>query len=89
MSARKYHDVWACVDCLFYLANGDLSGIDSETRADAVQLACDTYPFDLTHNADSETGKGMRDFSLVPCDVCGCSLGGQRERFAAWDRVSR
>ena len=86
---------YACTDCLFYVAYGDLptdmSEADTETWLREVNERNDGYQVVLgmpasEHNetcteADREVGCSCEhiDFSSSSCDVCGGNLGGSRD----------
>ena len=59
-----------CVDCLFFIANGDLPE-DAERAAEVRSIGLDWV---ITEDDEGH-------FSWSPCDACGSRLGGQR--FAA------
>lgn len=75
-------DLWLCDDCLMLAVNGDASGCESEERAAACTLALEAFGFGLVPAFDSETGKGIEEFSRRACDCCGCRLHGSRHEFA-------
>lgn len=64
-----------CVDCLFYLANGEVTDGEGNdiTAAHGAAIA-------------SVWGDAERDpwFSWSSCDGCGSTLGGDREYATAW-----
>lgn len=82
-------DLWLCTDCLFAAVNDDYTGLDysyskpeAESRERAIRKGLADLGPNLVYNADSETSKGMNEFSHRPCDCCGSALAGARERFA-------
>ena len=75
-------DLWLCVDCTMVAVNGDSTGIEDDEREAEVCAAVEAMGPHLVPNSDSETGEGQDEFSWRPCDCCGSSLGGARERFA-------
>ena len=64
-----------CVDCLMYLANGEIEDDPDNRLADIEteykKLKDDNYDVFL---ADDDEGS----FSSYPCHLCGSHLGGQR-----------
>lgn len=42
----------------------------------------------LVPNYDSETGRGINEFSVYPCGCCGSKLHGERHEFAVLGPVS-
>lgn len=82
-------DLWLCDDCVMYAVNGDLTGIDyfysgdkADKRAKEVVQGVNALGPHLVPDFDSETGKGMEEFSRTTCDGCGTRLAGGRHRFA-------
>ncbi len=75
---------WVCVDCLFFIANGDLPD-DTEAAARVVtgveQQAPYVWVCDGPHENEEE-GVDTKDFSWTPCYCCGSDLGGSRHRTA-------
>lgn len=65
-----------CADCTIYAANGDLSGIDDDARADEVTRAVDSFGPHLVYDKqdDGET--------FYNCDACGERCFGTPELFA-------
>ena len=76
MSIEVVNDKFAvCVDCLMYLANGEI-GDDPDNKLEDIEteykkLKDDNYDVFL---ADDDEGS----FSTYPCHLCGSHLGGQR-----------
>lgn len=75
-----------CVDCLFYLANGDIP----EDRTDLPDILA---PLDVTLGAtdcelciDGEQTMGPCEpwFSWRTCEACGSPLGGNRVHATLW-----
>lgn len=71
-----------CVDCLFAAVNGDVSGIESDERVLAVEAGLERLGPHLVPDFDSETNKGIDEYSVRPCDCCGTKLHGSRHEFA-------
>lgn len=66
------HDLWVCVDCGMFIANGDLP---EDEEASAAILAA------MERDAPAEWVSGDREdecFSRSSCDCCGSTLGGAR-----------
>lgn len=82
---RTYTDAWLCSDCTIVAANGDYSGIESDERIAEVDAGLEALG-EISANWDSETDEGIEEFSWRPCDACGSSLGGDRTRFAVWQK---
>lgn len=74
-------EVWLCEDCTVYAVNGDLSGIDGDARARAVEAGVGRLG-DLSSDNDGAED-GFREFSACGCDACGTHLAGAMYRFAA------
>lgn len=79
-------DLWICVDCLFFHANGDLpddaaasaavlAGTERETAAGG------RWSLDGPRDGEAE-GSDVNDFSWRACACCGSKLGGSRHRAA-------
>jgi hypothetical protein len=71
-----------CEDCLFAAVNGDVSGIESDERVLAVEAGLEKLGPHLVSDFDSESGKGICEHSVLPCDCCGTKLHGSRHEFA-------
>ena len=84
-----------CDDCLIVAVNGDYSGFDGamngrgpevEAERDAriaeVDAGLERLGPNLVPSYDSETGKGIDEFSSSPCGCCGTRLAGSRHEFA-------
>lgn len=79
-------DLWVCVDCVVFIANGDLPEdpkIAKKILAGVEREAPGQWVCDGPHEDD---GEGEEDDTLVfsrsPCDCCGSCLGGERHRCA-------
>jgi hypothetical protein len=74
-------DLWVCQDCLLYIANGDLTGLDNnpETaeRRQAEILAGIERELPAQWVADSSE-ETDREFSSAPCDCCEQRAAGSR-----------
>lgn len=88
--ATTIFQLWACVDCLFAIANGDYPE-DPERRAEVEAGLIQNPAIGLGHlhgeefcgtdhgdDYDSQTECETHDFSWTPCHVCGSHLGGSR-----------
>lgn len=82
-------DLWLCQDCLFAAVNGDVTGLDAhyskddaDRRLKEIEAGLEKLGPCLVPDFDSESGKGVEDFSRRQCDCCGTSLAGDRHRFA-------
>lgn len=73
-----------CVDCLIYVANGDvpedrreqefLEAIERETEGkEGASFACGVQPTE-----DDPDGIGHKEFSHHPCELCRLHLAGSR-----------
>lgn len=81
---QEAYDCYVCQDCLMFIANGDLSGLDyalSKEDADEKEQAI-KEGIELEANAGGyyAAGDSERDheFSRWPCDCCGEMLAGSR-----------
>ena len=70
----KYDNLWACVDCTMYLANGDIP-------AERPNLPAEIHG-QWPHDTDLVLGDNADEFSWRQCDCCGSKLGGSRTAFA-------
>ena len=68
-----------CVECLFYVANGDIPE-DRPTLPVEIAEHLGLGPHDHVVVACVEGCDGW--FSWSPCNVCGSQLGGDRHTFA-------
>lgn len=82
-------DLWLCSDCLMVAVNGDATGLDYHYSAEeaakrlaAIEAGLDALGPHLVPAFDSETGKGIEEFSRRECDCCGEHLAGERHEFA-------
>jgi len=75
-------DVWACVDCLMLLVNGEpnpeWSPLDEAEHVTRIE---ERFPTEILVHVGDESSDV--DFSWSQCDTCGSTLGGSRYRFAA------
>lgn len=84
-----------CDDCLIVAVNGDYSGFDGamngrgpevEAERDAriaeVDAGLERLGPNLVPSYDSETERGIDEFSSSPCGCCGTRLAGSRHEFA-------
>lgn len=72
------HELSVCVDCLFFIANGDLP--DDEKDAARVVAGVESFAPGYVVAGD-ETD----EFSWRPCECCGSKLGGSRHGAAVLD----
>lgn len=74
--------VWLCTDCTLFAVNGDLTPIDSEERAHAVEAGCAALGWLV---ADYEPGgDGHEEFGVGPvggCAGCRSRAAGEWHRF--------
>jgi hypothetical protein len=82
-------DIWLCEDCLQIAVNGDASCLDysysaerAEERLAEILCGLKALGRGLVPNFDSETGRGILEFSRRGCNCCGCRLAGQLHEFA-------
>lgn len=85
---RVYHEQYVCVDCVMFIANGDLP--EDEEDATRLLFEFDRYAQENidwrlgSHEITWEDGIEVRveleeqEFSWSECDCCGSSLGGSR-----------
>ena len=83
-----YHEQYVCVDCVMFIANGDLP--EDEEDASCLLLEFDRYAQENIEwrlgscKITLEDGIEVRvdledlDFSKAECDCCGSSLAGSR-----------
>jgi len=61
-------------------------GPEAEAKRDAriaeVDAGLAALGLHLVPNFDSETNRGIDEFTWSPCDCCGIKLGGSRHEFA-------
>jgi hypothetical protein len=72
-------DVFVCVDCGFYLANGLPDETEQGWSPELIDARWKDYQL---VNGDSEKD---HDFSWTPCEGCGSPLGGARMHCVAWE----
>lgn len=65
-------DLWACVDCGFYLANGLPDDCEPTWKPENVGRAWGSE----WHFCNGD--KDDNEFSAYPCDLCGSKLAGTR-----------
>jgi hypothetical protein len=91
----KRDGILLCEDCTIVAVNGDYSGFDyqmngrgpeAEAKRDAriaeVDAGLAALGPHLVPNFDSETNRGIDEFSWRPCGCCGLKLAGSRHEFA-------
>lgn len=77
------YDLDICVDCLVWLANGDLP----EDRPELPQDIEIRWPArERWHLVPAGGEDDEPHFSWSPCECCGSQLGGDRHKAAAWRR---
>ena len=87
---QVYKDnLWLCTDCIQAAVNDDYTGLDyyyedeqAKLKEKQIREGLAELGPNLVIDSDSETGKGIREFTDRICDCCGTSLAGHRERFA-------
>lgn len=77
--ARVVTELMGCVDCLMYVANGDLPESDSDAGVsfEASIVATAGVASGLICCGDSELDE---EFSWSACECCGSRLGGSRHQ---------
>lgn len=80
-----------CEDCTIAAVNGDFTGLDnhpetSDRRMAEIVSGLERLGADLVPDFDSESGRGMEEFSSRPCQCCGSRLAGSRHSFAVLGR---
>lgn len=82
-------DLWLCSDCLMLAVNGDATGLDyhysaeeADRRLREIEKGLNELGPHLVPAFDSETEKGIEEFSRRTCDCCGTGLAGSRHEFA-------
>lgn len=88
MAQILYDDLWLCDDCTIAAVNGDFTGLTyhyddcaDEREAEIVNGLDDLGP-GLVPAYDSNTGRGILEFSKCQCDCCQTRLHGSRHEFA-------
>jgi hypothetical protein len=71
-------DVFVCVDCGFFLANGEPDETDPRWNKAALLKNWEGY-----HLVNGDTEKD-HEFSWTPCEGCGTKAGGTRMHCVAW-----
>lgn len=86
---RVTHDrILLCDDCLFAAVNGDVTGVSdipgmtATQRIAEIEQGLERLGPNLVPDFDSESGKGIHEFTSSWCDCCGSKLAGQRHEFA-------
>ncbi|WLG76572.1 hypothetical protein [Pseudomonas simiae] len=78
---------WLCDACLFTAAYEDYGTLSLYYTTDEIEKRIAGLHQELVRlmpisaDFDSETGRGIRTFSPLPCDGCDSHLSGQRHRF--------
>ena len=82
MGTDEHHDLSACVDCLMWIANGEVDPGWSEVQAAAfvARVASHWAGYRLVV-ACGDDCEGS--FSMSACEVCGSGLGGDRHPVTA------
>lgn len=78
-----YYEGMCCVDCILYIANGDLP--DDSENADFEERIHTNWPGSENHlvpGNSGENGEHVEEFSRSECDCCGSRLAGERHPFA-------
>jgi len=71
-------DVYVCIDCGYFLANGMPDEPDKDWSPDKLKARWDGY-----HLVNGDSDKD-HEFSWSPCEGCGSTLGGARMHCVAW-----
>jgi hypothetical protein len=79
MATHEISDVFVCVDCGFYLANGEVENPDPGWSPTLLDRRW--HGWQLV-NGDSDKD---HEFSWSPCEGCGSTLGGARMHCNAWE----
>lgn len=81
-------DLWFCEDCFLLFETNGISSFKSEDRIREIEKELSLFEVEghLVSNNDSETGKGIKEFSWKYCDCCGTGLTGKRYRMALLGR---
>ncbi len=77
------HDLLVCVDCIMYIANGDLP----EDRPDFEEECASRWPLASGWHINCGDEEKDEEFSWQDCDCCGSALGGSRHHAIAWKTV--
>jgi len=77
-------DLWACADCIMFIANGEMEGAGEHWDPDNIDKNWPDHHVvpDGPHEDEDEEADQMA-FSWSSCDCCGSRLGGSRHRVAA------
>lgn len=81
-----------CVDCLFLLANGEVTDENGNdiTEAHAAKVSAIWGDTEITLGRIAPEGENDDEdhswFSWQSCDCCGSTLGGDREYATAWSK---
>lgn len=82
MSENLYH-LDACTDCVMFLANGEVPEDNGDNwSADRIEANWPSNKYNLCIGGDEAT---ETIFSWQPCEVCGCTLGGDRYPVVVWE----
>lgn len=73
-------EIWVCSECMIWLVNGDVSGVEDAARVEAIQAGERALGEHIVSNFSE--GEGEDEFSTAPCECCGTSLHGARYRMA-------
>jgi hypothetical protein len=73
--------LWLCSDCTYVACNGSYGMDLAAAKRAELEMAVNRIPH-LVPNFDSETGRGIREFSATPCACCGSKLAGYHAKFA-------
>jgi hypothetical protein len=75
-------EILLCDDCHIAAVNGDVSGVSTQAQIDATESGLSRLGAHLVSSYDSESGRGVHEFTRLPCDCCGSKLAGARHEFA-------
>lgn len=75
-------NLWLCQDCMIAACNGDVTGVESDERVDAIGRGLDALGSHLVPAFDVDSGKGILEFTSRGCDCCQSGLAGSLWEFA-------
>lgn len=97
-TTRETSPGWCCIDCLAYLANGQIPDMGADELEEWLERVSGADSGEITLGcmlgedeckcADWDTDEHREheemDFSRSACDVCGSALGGSRHAVTFW-----
>ena len=81
-------DLQLCDDCTIAAVNGDFTGLDyhygdqADKRESEIEAGLLRLGIHLVPDFNSETNRGINEFSSRRCDCCTSRLAGSRHQFA-------